>query len=109
MPGFMPGIHVFVTIHQEGMDGWDNPATTFFLHLSRGERSNRVSDPGEGILSIDGFDPLTPTLSPAGRGGALHPRQFNMNATRSPPQPRSVPPVFFATSATILAATASIS
>jgi hypothetical protein len=48
-----------------------------FLHLSRGERSDRSCDPGEGVRSCDPGEgvrrierpyPLTPTLSPWERG-----------------------------------------
>src|SRR6202795_4370496 len=38
------------------------------LHLSHRERSDRVSDPGEGLRTIDRPYPLTPTLSPWERG-----------------------------------------
>jgi hypothetical protein len=38
------------------------------LHLSHRERSARVSAPGEGLQTIEGTNPLTPTLSPKGRG-----------------------------------------
>jgi len=41
-----------------------------FLHLSHRERSDRSCDPGEGIRSIDGPYPLTPTLSPWERGSS---------------------------------------
>ena len=42
--------------------------TALFLHLSLGEKSDRVSDPGEGTRFIDRPYPLTPTLSPWERG-----------------------------------------
>ncbi len=42
-----------------------------FLHLSHRERSTPVSASGEGLQSSRFTNPLTPTLSPQGRGGAL--------------------------------------
>src|ERR1700675_4343576 len=39
------------------------------LHLSHGERSDRISDPGEGLHSIDRPNPLAPPLS--------HPTRIN--------------------------------
>src|ERR1700709_2542410 len=51
----------------------------FFMHdtplaspLPLWERSDRIArcDPGEGFLSIDRPEPLTPTLSHKGRGGS---------------------------------------
>jgi hypothetical protein len=44
--------------------------TQHLLHLSQGERSDRIDrcDPGEGINPTDGPYPLTPALSPWERG-----------------------------------------
>src|SRR4051812_44553255 len=46
------------------------PALSEFRHLSRWERSDRITrcDPGEGFSSIERPYPLTPTLSPWERG-----------------------------------------
>jgi hypothetical protein len=38
------------------------------FHLSKGERSDRSCDPGEGIRSFEGPYPITSTLSPWERG-----------------------------------------
>lgn len=37
-------------------------------HLSHWERSDRICDPGEGLIAIDKPYPLTPALSPWERG-----------------------------------------
>src|SRR5712664_4554271 len=61
-------------------------------HLSHGERSDRLGDPGEGLGHIDSPYPLSPTLSPWERErasvDAISKQRFDSAASPLPRQAR---------------------